>query len=70
MTAPDLPGFIYDIISCFCSDWLQDDGRVTSALMDAFRRLDYDVSVEAQVHLSLSSPRSVCHQRLCEVIHL
>ncbi|XP_023180841.1 pyruvate dehydrogenase [acetyl-transferring]-phosphatase 1, mitochondrial-like isoform X1 [Xiphophorus maculatus] len=37
----------------------EDDGRVTSALMDAFRRLDYDVSVEAQVHLSLSSPRRV-----------
>ncbi|XP_021166379.2 pyruvate dehydrogenase [acetyl-transferring]-phosphatase 1, mitochondrial [Fundulus heteroclitus] len=37
----------------------EDGGRVTSALMDAFRRLDYDVSVEAQVHLSLSSPRRV-----------
>ncbi|MED6255833.1 hypothetical protein ATANTOWER_015634 [Ataeniobius toweri] len=37
----------------------EDDGRVTSALMDAFQRLDYDMSVEAEVHLSLSSPRRV-----------
>ncbi|KAM4587614.1 pyruvate dehydrogenase [acetyl-transferring]-phosphatase 1, mitochondrial-like [Odontesthes bonariensis] len=34
-----------------------EDDRVTSALVSAFRRLDYDLSVEAQVHLSLSSPR-------------
>ncbi|XP_061584076.1 pyruvate dehydrogenase [acetyl-transferring]-phosphatase 1, mitochondrial-like [Cololabis saira] len=37
----------------------EDDGRVTSALVNAFRRLDYDLSIEAQVHLSLSSPRRV-----------
>ncbi|XP_069544739.1 pyruvate dehydrogenase [acetyl-transferring]-phosphatase 1, mitochondrial-like isoform X2 [Brachyistius frenatus] len=37
----------------------EDDSRVTSALVNAFRRLDYDLSVEAQVHLSLSSPRRV-----------
>ncbi|XP_015258776.1 PREDICTED: pyruvate dehydrogenase [acetyl-transferring]-phosphatase 1, mitochondrial-like [Cyprinodon variegatus] len=37
----------------------EDDGKVTTALIDAFRRLDYDVSLEAQVHLSLSSPRRV-----------
>uniref|UniRef100_A0A3Q1C818 PPM-type phosphatase domain-containing protein n=1 Tax=Amphiprion ocellaris TaxID=80972 RepID=A0A3Q1C818_AMPOC len=36
----------------------EDDSRVTSALVNAFRRLDYDLSVEAQVHLSMSSPRS------------
>lgn len=35
----------------------EDGGRVTSALINAFRRLDYDISVEAQVHLSMSSPR-------------
>ncbi|XP_020516984.1 pyruvate dehydrogenase [acetyl-transferring]-phosphatase 1, mitochondrial isoform X1 [Labrus bergylta] len=34
----------------------EDCGRVTSALVNAFRRLDYDISVEAQVHLSMSSP--------------
>lgn len=39
------------------SDWLQDDNRTTSALVNAFHRLDYDLSVEAQVHLSLTSPR-------------
>ncbi|XP_041835913.1 pyruvate dehydrogenase [acetyl-transferring]-phosphatase 1, mitochondrial-like [Melanotaenia boesemani] len=37
----------------------EDDSRVTSALVNAFLRLDYDLSVEAQVHLSLSSPRRV-----------
>ncbi|KAM9408145.1 pyruvate dehydrogenase [acetyl-transferring]-phosphatase 1, mitochondrial-like [Pholidichthys leucotaenia] len=37
----------------------QDDSRLTSALVNAFRRLDYDLSVEAQVHLSLPSPRRV-----------
>ncbi|XP_054473784.1 pyruvate dehydrogenase [acetyl-transferring]-phosphatase 1, mitochondrial-like [Anoplopoma fimbria] len=38
----------------------EEDGcRVTSALVNAFRRLDYDLSVEAQVHLSMSSPRRV-----------
>uniref|UniRef100_UPI001ED8254B pyruvate dehydrogenase [acetyl-transferring]-phosphatase 1, mitochondrial-like isoform X2 n=1 Tax=Scatophagus argus TaxID=75038 RepID=UPI001ED8254B len=37
----------------------EDSGRVTSALISAFRRLDYDLSVEAQVHLSMSSPRRV-----------
>ncbi|XP_049894113.1 pyruvate dehydrogenase [acetyl-transferring]-phosphatase 1, mitochondrial-like [Epinephelus moara] len=37
----------------------EDRGRVTSALINAFRRLDYDLSVEAQVHLSISSPRWV-----------
>ncbi|KAI3369600.1 hypothetical protein L3Q82_024490 [Scortum barcoo] len=37
----------------------QDGERVTSALVSAFRRLDYDLSVEAQVHLSMSSPRRV-----------
>ncbi|XP_011473501.1 pyruvate dehydrogenase [acetyl-transferring]-phosphatase 1, mitochondrial [Oryzias latipes] len=37
----------------------EDEGKVTSALFSAFRRLDYDLSVEAQVHLSLSSPRRV-----------
>uniref|UniRef100_A0A4W6FHX4 Si:ch211-15p9.2 n=1 Tax=Lates calcarifer TaxID=8187 RepID=A0A4W6FHX4_LATCA len=37
----------------------EDGGRVTSALVNAFRRLDYDLSVEAQVHLSMSSPRRV-----------
>ncbi|XP_076603428.1 pyruvate dehydrogenase [acetyl-transferring]-phosphatase 1, mitochondrial-like [Chaetodon auriga] len=39
-----------------------DSSRVTSALVNAFRRLDYDLSVEAQVHLSafsLSSPLRV-----------
>ncbi|XP_069370970.1 pyruvate dehydrogenase [acetyl-transferring]-phosphatase 1, mitochondrial-like [Paralichthys olivaceus] len=35
----------------------EEDGRVTSALVNAFRRLDYDLSVEAQVHLSMSSTR-------------
>ncbi|XP_036958189.1 pyruvate dehydrogenase [acetyl-transferring]-phosphatase 1, mitochondrial-like isoform X1 [Acanthopagrus latus] len=35
----------------------EDSGRVTSALVNAFCRLDYDLSVEAQVHLSMSSPR-------------
>ncbi|XP_027132311.1 pyruvate dehydrogenase [acetyl-transferring]-phosphatase 1, mitochondrial [Larimichthys crocea] len=35
----------------------EDCGRGTSALVNAFRRLDYDLSVEAQVHLSMSSPR-------------
>ncbi|XP_062266287.1 pyruvate dehydrogenase [acetyl-transferring]-phosphatase 1, mitochondrial-like isoform X2 [Platichthys flesus] len=35
----------------------QEDGRVTPALVNAFRRLDWDLSVEAQVHLSSSSPR-------------
>ncbi|XP_068450632.1 pyruvate dehydrogenase [acetyl-transferring]-phosphatase 1, mitochondrial-like [Clinocottus analis] len=33
--------------------------RLTSALVNAFCRLDYDLSVEAQVHLSMSSPRRV-----------
>ncbi|KAM7421793.1 hypothetical protein PAMA_010037 [Pampus argenteus] len=37
----------------------QDCGRLSSALINAFRRLDYDLSVEAQVHLSTSSPRRV-----------
>ncbi|XP_008288884.1 [Pyruvate dehydrogenase [acetyl-transferring]]-phosphatase 1, mitochondrial-like [Stegastes partitus] len=37
----------------------EDNSRVTSALVNAFRRLDYDLSVEAQVHLSMSSPRRV-----------
>ncbi|XP_023264027.1 pyruvate dehydrogenase [acetyl-transferring]-phosphatase 1, mitochondrial-like [Seriola lalandi dorsalis] len=37
----------------------EDGGRVTSALVNAFCRLDYDLSVEAQVHLSMSSPRRV-----------
>ncbi|KAM9361741.1 pyruvate dehydrogenase [acetyl-transferring]-phosphatase 1, mitochondrial-like [Symphorus nematophorus] len=37
----------------------EDSGRVTLALVNAFRRLDYDLSVEAQVHLSMSSPRRV-----------
>lgn len=31
---------------------------MTSALVNAFLRLDYDLSVEAQVHLSTSSTRS------------
>ncbi|XP_056293884.1 pyruvate dehydrogenase [acetyl-transferring]-phosphatase 1, mitochondrial-like isoform X2 [Pseudoliparis swirei] len=36
----------------------EEDGcRVTSALVGAFRRLDYDLSVEAQVHLSMCSSR-------------
>ncbi|XP_034544090.1 pyruvate dehydrogenase [acetyl-transferring]-phosphatase 1, mitochondrial-like [Notolabrus celidotus] len=35
----------------------EDAGKVTSALVNAFRRLDYDISVEAQVHLSMSSHR-------------
>ncbi|XP_074528246.1 pyruvate dehydrogenase [acetyl-transferring]-phosphatase 1, mitochondrial-like [Halichoeres trimaculatus] len=35
----------------------EDSGKVTSALVNAFRRLDYDISVEAQVHLSMSSSR-------------
>lgn len=35
----------------------EDGWKVTSALVNAFRRLDYDISVEAQVHLSMSSPR-------------
>ncbi|XP_029991301.1 pyruvate dehydrogenase [acetyl-transferring]-phosphatase 1, mitochondrial-like [Sphaeramia orbicularis] len=30
----------------------EDDSRVSSALVSAFRRLDYDLSVEAQVYLS------------------
>ncbi|XP_058487052.1 pyruvate dehydrogenase [acetyl-transferring]-phosphatase 1, mitochondrial-like isoform X1 [Solea solea] len=44
-------------------DQEEDGDRVTSALTNAFRRLDYDLSVEAQVHLStqvhpsMSSPR-------------
>uniref|UniRef100_A0A665XA16 Si:ch211-15p9.2 n=1 Tax=Echeneis naucrates TaxID=173247 RepID=A0A665XA16_ECHNA len=41
---------------------LEDGGRMTSALVNAFRRLDYDLSVEAQVHLSglpLSNPLRV-----------
>lgn len=47
------------VVKCnISSDWLQDSGRLTSALVNAFRRLDYDISVEAQVHLSMSSPRS------------
>ncbi|XP_063328829.1 pyruvate dehydrogenase [acetyl-transferring]-phosphatase 1, mitochondrial-like [Pelmatolapia mariae] len=37
----------------------EDDNRTTSALVNAFHRLDYDLSVEAQVHLSLTSPRQV-----------
>ncbi|KAM9859247.1 pyruvate dehydrogenase [acetyl-transferring]-phosphatase 1, mitochondrial-like [Aulostomus maculatus] len=37
----------------------EDGGRMTSALVNAFRRLDYDLSVEAQVHLSTSSFRRV-----------
>ncbi|XP_038551343.1 pyruvate dehydrogenase [acetyl-transferring]-phosphatase 1, mitochondrial-like [Micropterus salmoides] len=37
----------------------EDGGRVTSAMVNAFRRLDYDLSVEAQVHLFMSSPRRV-----------
>ncbi|XP_040059061.1 pyruvate dehydrogenase [acetyl-transferring]-phosphatase 1, mitochondrial isoform X2 [Gasterosteus aculeatus] len=38
----------------------EEDGcRVTSALVNAFLRLDYDLSVEAQVHLSTSSTRRV-----------
>lgn len=37
----------------------EDDNRMTSALVNAFHRLDYDLSVEAQVHLSLTSPRRV-----------
>ncbi|XP_042262321.1 pyruvate dehydrogenase [acetyl-transferring]-phosphatase 1, mitochondrial-like [Thunnus maccoyii] len=37
----------------------QDGGRLSSALVNAFRRLDYDLSVEAQVHLSASSSRRV-----------
>ncbi|KAM8914489.1 pyruvate dehydrogenase [acetyl-transferring]-phosphatase 1, mitochondrial-like [Spinachia spinachia] len=36
---------------------LRDGRRVTSALVSAFLRLDYDLSVEAQVHLSMSSTR-------------
>lgn len=40
------------------SAWLQGGIGVSAALANAFRRLDYDISVEAQVHLSLSSPRS------------
>lgn len=47
-----------DVMMCLLSAWLQESGRVTSALVDAFRRLDYDLSLEAQVHLSMSSPRS------------
>ncbi|XP_075995040.1 pyruvate dehydrogenase [acetyl-transferring]-phosphatase 1, mitochondrial-like [Genypterus blacodes] len=35
----------------------EEGSRVASALVDAFCRLDYDLSVEAQVHLSLSSLR-------------
>ncbi|XP_035488005.2 pyruvate dehydrogenase [acetyl-transferring]-phosphatase 1, mitochondrial-like isoform X2 [Scophthalmus maximus] len=35
----------------------EEGDRVTSALVNAFRRLDYDLSVEAQVYLSMSSPR-------------
>ncbi|XP_026163665.1 pyruvate dehydrogenase [acetyl-transferring]-phosphatase 1, mitochondrial-like isoform X2 [Mastacembelus armatus] len=34
-------------------------GTVASALINAFRRLDYDLSVEAQVHLSMSLSRQV-----------
>ncbi|XP_042372383.1 pyruvate dehydrogenase [acetyl-transferring]-phosphatase 1, mitochondrial-like [Plectropomus leopardus] len=34
----------------------EDGGRVTSALVNAFLRLDYDLSVEAQVHLQVSLP--------------
>lgn len=41
------------------SDWLQDDSRLSCALENAFRRLDYDLSVEAQVHASACSQRSV-----------
>ncbi|KAM6927879.1 pyruvate dehydrogenase [acetyl-transferring]-phosphatase 1, mitochondrial-like [Xenentodon cancila] len=37
----------------------EDDGRVTSALVNAFRRLDYDLSREARVHLSPSASRRV-----------
>ncbi|CAJ1051228.1 pyruvate dehydrogenase -phosphatase 1%2C mitochondrial-like [Notolabrus celidotus] [Xyrichtys novacula] len=39
----------------------EDNGRISSALVNAFRRLDYDISVEAQVHLSMF-PSS--HRRL------
>ncbi|XP_068598214.1 pyruvate dehydrogenase [acetyl-transferring]-phosphatase 1, mitochondrial-like [Brachionichthys hirsutus] len=35
----------------------EDSDTVTSALVSAFRRLDYDLSVEAQVYLSMSTPR-------------
>ncbi|KAL6112310.1 uncharacterized protein ACO6RY_09097 [Pungitius sinensis] len=38
---------------------LHGGGRVTSALVSAFLRLDYDLSVEAQVHMSMSSTRRV-----------
>uniref|UniRef100_UPI0025ADBB9D pyruvate dehydrogenase [acetyl-transferring]-phosphatase 1, mitochondrial-like isoform X2 n=1 Tax=Doryrhamphus excisus TaxID=161450 RepID=UPI0025ADBB9D len=38
-------------------EWLQDVSRLSSALVSAFRRLDYDLSVEAQVHMSMSSHR-------------
>lgn len=35
----------------------EDDSRVESALVDAFCRLDYDLTVEAQIQMSLSSIR-------------
>uniref|UniRef100_UPI0025AE6A46 pyruvate dehydrogenase [acetyl-transferring]-phosphatase 1, mitochondrial-like isoform X4 n=1 Tax=Doryrhamphus excisus TaxID=161450 RepID=UPI0025AE6A46 len=35
----------------------EDVSRLSSALVSAFRRLDYDLSVEAQVHMSMSSHR-------------
>ncbi|XP_068171977.1 pyruvate dehydrogenase [acetyl-transferring]-phosphatase 1, mitochondrial-like isoform X2 [Antennarius striatus] len=35
----------------------EDKDQVTSALVSAFRRLDNDLSVEAQVYLSMSTPR-------------
>uniref|UniRef100_A0A667YUH7 Si:ch211-15p9.2 n=1 Tax=Myripristis murdjan TaxID=586833 RepID=A0A667YUH7_9TELE len=44
---------------CFCfllSDWLQDGGSISSALVDAFSRLDDDLSLEAQAHLRGSLP--------------
>ncbi|KAM6979614.1 pyruvate dehydrogenase [acetyl-transferring]-phosphatase 1, mitochondrial [Aplochiton taeniatus] len=37
----------------------EEDGKVSSALANAFRRLDNDISVEAQVDLSISSTRRV-----------
>ncbi|XP_070702396.1 pyruvate dehydrogenase [acetyl-transferring]-phosphatase 1, mitochondrial-like isoform X2 [Pempheris klunzingeri] len=35
----------------------EDDCRMTSALVNAFHRLDNDLSAEAKVHLSMRSPR-------------
>uniref|UniRef100_A0A669B360 Si:ch211-15p9.2 n=1 Tax=Oreochromis niloticus TaxID=8128 RepID=A0A669B360_ORENI len=48
----------------------EDDNRMTSALVNAFHRLDYDLSVEAQVHLSLTSPRVALSGCTACVVHI